>query len=91
MCNVAPCVSVVSIITEKITLRAIQDFDPKKMRHNERIELENLLRNQRRVEFKLKWSGWQWPMFDRQVNLYAAAIPFQTGDKMTTIPPAAIG
>ncbi len=57
------------------------------MRHNERIELENLLRNQRRVESKLKWSEWN----DREVNPYAAALPFQTGDKMRTIPPAAIG
>jgi len=87
VCNVAPCVSVVSIITEKITLRAIQDFDPEKMRHNERIELENLLMNQRCVESKLKWFEWN----IRDVNPYAAAIPFQTGDKMRTIPPAAIG
>lgn len=90
MFGVCPEVSLVFIIfSAEMKLRAIQDFYLEQMRHNEKIEVDNIIKNQRLAE-SISDSNDRYNS-DRQVALYAGPLPFKRGDKMKTIPPANIG
>lgn len=71
-----PCVC----ITGGVEVIAIQDFDPQRMKYDEIIELQDLLKKHQPTTFTSEY-------LDRQLNPYAEAILFEKGDKIATIRP----
>lgn len=72
------------VISEEKTFRAVRDFDPKHIKHSDRIELDHSLHRKGRV------SARSYNPADK-VDPFADAIPFKRGDQMKTIRPANIG
>lgn len=80
------------VILDEIKLRSIQDFEPKQMRHSEKTELLYILKNLKIENSPFEGSQLISTKSDgTHYDYNAAAIPFQKGDKMKTIPPANIG
>ena len=84
LCN--ECVKVFDffIISEERMLRAVRDFDPRRMQDSQATELEHILKV-RGSDSNENYSS------EDKLDLYAEAIPFEREDKMITVRPTNIG